>query len=188
MKIANDVRWLASGPRCGLGELRMPAVQPGSSIMPGKINPVIAESALMACVQVIGHDAAIAWACAAGNFELNTMMPIIAYDLLDSVELLSAASENFLRRCIAGLEVDAGRTTYYAEQSLGNATALAPQIGYEKAAASRSKRIEAGRASATLREKPAASPKFSLIFCSIPGCRRKAISRRMAVFQPPIKK
>jgi len=134
-KIANDIRWLASGPRCGLGELRLPAVQPGSSMMPGKINPVIAESALMVCAQVIGYDAAITWCCAYGNFELNVMMPVIAYDLLDSIDLLSAASENFLERCIRGLEADRERTTAYAWQSLANVTALVPEIGYERAAA-----------------------------------------------------
>jgi len=134
-KIANDIRWLASGPRCGLGELRLPAVQPGSSMMPGKVNPVIAESTLMACAQVIGHDAAIVWGCGSGNFELNTMMPLIAYDLLDSIELLTAAAGNFLERCVRGLEANAGRAREYAEQSLGNATALVPEIGYERAAA-----------------------------------------------------
>jgi len=134
-KIANDIRWLASGPRCGLGELRLPAVQPGSSMMPGKINPVIAESALMACAQVIGHDAAIAWCCASGNFELNAMMPLMAYDLLDSVELLSAAAGNFLERCVRGLEADRDRTLWYAGQSLANVTALVPEIGYDRASA-----------------------------------------------------
>ena len=84
-KIANDIRWLGSGPRCGLGELKLPAVQPGSSIMPGKVNPVIAESLLMVCAQVIGYDATIAWCGAAGNFELNVMMPVMAYDLLDAM-------------------------------------------------------------------------------------------------------
>ena len=144
-KIANDLRWLASGPRCGLGELRMPATQPGSSMMPGKVNPVIAESTLMACAQVIGHDAAIVWGCASGNFELNTMMPLIAYNLLDSIELLSAASENFLVRCVAGLEADAGRALDYAERSLGNATALVPEFGYEKAAAIAQEAYRSGR-------------------------------------------
>ncbi len=144
-KIANDVRWLASGPRCGLGELRLPAVQPGSSMMPGKVNPVIAESLLMACAQVIGHDAAIAWSCASGNFELNTMMPLLGYNLLDSIELLSAAAENFRRRCVVGLEADADRALYYAERSLGNATALVPEIGYEKAAAIAQEAYQSGR-------------------------------------------
>src|SRR5574337_1262091 len=103
-KITNDIRWMGSGPRCGLGELRLPALQPGSSIMPGKVNPVIAESVLMVCAQVIGHDAAIAWACASGNFELNVMMPVMAYDLLESIELLAAGSGNFAGRCVRGLD------------------------------------------------------------------------------------
>jgi fumarate hydratase class II len=133
-KIANDVRWLGSGPRCGLGELRLPAVQPGSSIMPGKVNPVIAESMLMVCAQVIGYDAAIAWSGAAGNFELNVMMPVMAYDLLESIELLAAASRNFAERLVDGLEADRERATAFVEQSLAMGTALAPEIGYEKAA------------------------------------------------------
>ena len=133
-KIANDVRWLGSGPRCGLGELRLPAVQPGSSIMPGKVNPVIAESVLMVCAQVIGYDAAIAWSGAAGNFELNVMMPVMAYDLLESIELLAAASRNFAERLVEGLEADRERATAFVEQSLAMGTALAPEIGYEKAA------------------------------------------------------
>ena len=133
-KIANDIRWLGSGPRCGLGELRLPAIQPGSSIMPGKVNPVIAESLLMVCAQVVGHDAAIAWSCAAGNFELNVMMPVIAYDLLESIELLANASRNFADRCIAGLEADRERAAAFIEQSLAMGTALAVEIGYERAA------------------------------------------------------
>jgi fumarate hydratase, class II len=134
-KIANDVRWLGSGPRCGLGELRLPATQPGSSIMPGKVNPVIAESVLMACAQVIGYDATIAWCGAAGNFELNVMMPLIAYDLLQSIELLAAVSRNFEERCIRGLEADRERAAAFIEGSLAMVTSLAPAIGYEKAAA-----------------------------------------------------
>ena len=134
-KIANDVRWLGSGPRCGIGELKLPEVQPGSSIMPGKVNPVIAESLLMVCAQVVGHDASIAWCGAAGNFELNVMMPLIAYDLLDSIELLAAASENFARRLVAGLEANRERAAAFVEQSLAMGTALAPEIGYDKAAA-----------------------------------------------------
>jgi len=132
-KIANDVRWLGSGPRCGLGELRLPAVQPGSSIMPGKVNPVIAESVLMVCAQVIGYDAAIAWSGAAGNFELNVMMPVMAYDLLESIELLAAASRNFAERLVERLEADRKRAGAYVEQSLAMGTALAPEIGYQKA-------------------------------------------------------
>jgi fumarate hydratase class II len=134
-KIANDVRWLASGPRCGLGELRLPAVQPGSSIMPGKVNPVIAESLLMVCAQVVGYDAAIAWCCAAGNFELNVMMPLMAWDLLDAIDLLAAGSTNFAARLVDGMTADRARAEGFIEQSLAMGTALAPQIGYERAAA-----------------------------------------------------
>jgi len=134
-KIANDVRWLGSGPRCGLGELRLPAVQPGSSIMPGKVNPVIAESLLMVCAQVIGYDVTIAWCAAAGNFELNVMMPVMAFDLLDAIELLAAGSRNFAEKLVDGLEADRDRAEGFVEQSLAMGTALAPEIGYEKAAA-----------------------------------------------------
>ncbi len=133
-KIANDIRWLGSGPRCGLGELVLPEVQPGSSIMPGKVNPVIAESLLMVCAQVIGHDATIAWCAAASNFELNVMMPVMAYDLLDSIELLAAGSANFTARLVRGLEADRERAAALVEQSLAMGTTLAPVIGYEKAA------------------------------------------------------
>jgi len=103
--------------------------------MPGKVNPVIAESVLMVCAQVIGHDASIAWCCASGTFELNMMMPLLAYNLLDSIALLSAASANFEERCIRDLEADRDRAAAYVEQSLASVTALAPEIGYERAAA-----------------------------------------------------
>ncbi|HEV8145131.1 MAG TPA: class II fumarate hydratase [Bryobacteraceae bacterium] len=135
IKIANDIRWLGSGPRCGLGELRLPEVQPGSSIMPGKVNPVIAESLLMVCAQAIGHEAAISWAAASGSLELNTMMPLIAYDLLESIHLLAAASRNFAERCVGGLEADEARLIETLERSLALGTALTPEIGYERAAA-----------------------------------------------------
>jgi fumarate hydratase class II len=135
IKIANDIRWLGSGPRCGIGELQLPATQPGSSIMPGKVNPVIAESLLMACAQVIGHDAAIAWCGAAGNFELNAMMPIMAWDLLDSIGLLASGTRNFETRLVRGLEANRERAEAFVEQSLALATALVPIIGYERAAA-----------------------------------------------------
>jgi fumarate hydratase class II len=133
-KIANDIRWLGSGPRCGLGELKLPAVQPGSSIMPGKVNPVIAESVLMVCAQVIGYDATIAWCAAAGNFELNVMMPVMSWDLLDGIELLANASQNFAEKLVDGLEVDRARAEGFVEQSLAMGTALAPVIGYDQAA------------------------------------------------------
>ncbi|HWR53996.1 MAG TPA: class II fumarate hydratase [Bryobacteraceae bacterium] len=135
-KIANDIRWLGSGPRCGIGELKIPAVQPGSSIMPGKVNPVIAESVLMVCAQVVGHDAAIAWSCAwGGTFELNVMMPVIAHDLLESIELLAAATKNFEQKLVSGLEADRERAASFVEQSLAMVTVLAREIGYDKAAA-----------------------------------------------------
>jgi fumarate hydratase, class II len=144
-KIANDIRWLGSGPRCGIGELRLPETQPGSSIMPGKVNPVIAESVLMVCAQVIGYDAAIAWCGAAGNFELNVMMPVMAYDLLDAIGLLAAVTRNFDERCIQGIEADRERAAGFVEQSLAMATVLAPEIGYEKAAALAKEAYRTGR-------------------------------------------
>jgi len=133
-KIANDIRWLSSGPRCGLGELRLPELQPGSSIMPGKVNPVIPESVLMACAQVIGHDATISWCAASGNLELNVTIPLIAYDLLESIDLLAAASDSFARKCVAGIEADRERLASMVERSLALATSLTPEIGYEAAA------------------------------------------------------
>jgi fumarate hydratase class II len=133
-KIANDIRWLGSGPRCGLGELRLPEVQPGSSIMPGKVNPVIAESLLMVCAQVIGYDAAIGFGAAAGALEMNTMMPLIAYDLLESMDLLAAATRNFAEKCIAGLECNESYLKDLLERSLALVTSLTPEIGYERAA------------------------------------------------------
>jgi fumarate hydratase, class II len=133
-KIANDIRWLGSGPRCGFGELKIPALQPGSSIMPEKVNPVIAESLLMVCAQVVGYDATIAWCGAAGNFELNAMMPVMAWDLIESITLLGAAAKNFEHRLVAGLEADRERALSFVEQSLAMGTALSPEIGYDKAA------------------------------------------------------
>ena len=148
-KIANDIRWLGSGPRCGIGELQLVATQPGSSIMPGKVNPVIAESLLMVCAQVIGHDSAIAWCAAAGNFELNVMMPLIAWNLLDSIELLAAGTHNFETRLICGLQANRERSAAYVEQSLAMATALAPIISYERAAELAKEASASGR---TIRE------------------------------------
>jgi fumarate hydratase class II len=133
-KIANDIRWLGSGPRCGFGELRIPPVQPGSSIMPGKVNPVIAESLLMVCAQVVGYDATIAWCGAAGNFELNVMMPVMAWDIIESITILGAATRNFEHRLVSGLEADRERAAGFVEQSLAMGTALAPEIGYDAAA------------------------------------------------------
>jgi fumarate hydratase, class II len=134
-KIANDIRWLASGPRCGLGEISIPATQPGSSIMPGKVNPVMSEMVLQVAAQVIGNDATVTWAAATGStFELNVMMPVMAFNLLQSIELLSRAAKIFADRCVAGLEANAERCAELVEQSLAMCTSLAPAIGYDKAA------------------------------------------------------
>jgi fumarate hydratase class II len=134
MKIANDIRWLGAGPRCGIGEIRLPETQPGSSIMPGKVNPVIPESLIQVCAQVIGNDAAITLGGLSGNFELNVMMPLIAHNLLQSIRLLSNGVFNFSRRCIEGLEADRERCEEMIEKSLALATALTPKIGYDEAA------------------------------------------------------
>ena len=133
-KIANDLRWLASGPRAGLGEISIPATQPGSSMMPGKTNPVIAESVLMVCAQVIGHDSAIAWCGASGNFEMNAMMPLIASNLLDSIELLAATTVNFELRMVRGVTANEEHLDEVVEHSLAMVTALVPVIGYGPAA------------------------------------------------------
>jgi len=133
IKIANDIRFLASGPRLGLGELELPAVQPGSSIMPGKINPVIAESLIMVCAQVIGNDTAITLGGLYGNFELNVMMPLIARNLLEQIELLSAAAVMFAEKLVAGLTARREDIAARNERSLSLATALAPAIGYDRA-------------------------------------------------------
>ncbi len=134
-KIANDLRWLGSGPRCGLGELVLPSLQPGSSIMPGKVNPVIPESVLMVAAQVIGNDATIALGGLSGNFELNVMMPVIGYNLLQSVEILASASRLLAERCVDNLKADRERATEMVEKSLAMVTALVPKIGYDRAAA-----------------------------------------------------
>lgn len=133
-KIANDIRWLGSGPRCGMGELKIPPVQPGSSMMPGKVNPVIAESLAMVCAQVIGYDATVAWCGAAGNFELNVMMPVMAWDVIESIAILANGAHNFEHRLVCGLEADRERALSFIEQSLAMGTALVPEIGYDAAA------------------------------------------------------
>ena len=134
MKIANDVRWLSSGPRCGLGEIRIPANEPGSSIMPGKVNPTQCEQVTMVAVQVMGNDAAIGFAASQGNFELNVFLPVIAYNFLQSVRLLSESILSFNRNCVAGIEPDREKMRSNLERSLMNVTALNPLIGYENAA------------------------------------------------------
>ena len=134
MKIANDIRWLGSGPRCGLGEINLPETQPGSSIMPGKVNPVIAESVTMVCAQVIGNDVTVTVGGQAANFELIVMLPVMAYNLLQSIELLSTAATNFAVKCIDGIKSNEERCNSLIEESLAMCTALAPEIGYEAAA------------------------------------------------------
>ena len=135
-KIANDIRWLSSGPRCGIGEISIPATQPGSSIMPGKVNPVMSEMTLQVAAQVLGNDATIAFAASGlgSSFELNVMMPVMAFNVLQSIELLSRAARVFADRCVAGLEADRERCESLVEQSLAMCTSLAPVIGYDKSA------------------------------------------------------
>jgi len=133
-KVANDIRLMGSGPRGGLGELRLPANEPGSSIMPGKVNPTQIEALTMVCAQVMGHDVAIGVAASQGQFELNVFKPLIAYDLLDSLRLLADATRSFAEHCVAGIEADAGRIGELLGRSLMLVTALAPHIGYERAA------------------------------------------------------
>ncbi|HEX4075452.1 MAG TPA: class II fumarate hydratase, partial [Candidatus Acidoferrales bacterium] len=134
MKIANDVRWLASGPRAGFGELVLPENEPGSSIMPGKVNPTQSEAMTMVAVQVMGNDAAIGFAGSQGNFELNVYKPVIIYNFLHSVRLLTDTCRSFREHCVAGMEIDAERIAHYVNSSLMLVTALAPKIGYDKAA------------------------------------------------------
>jgi len=133
MKIANDMRWLGSGPRAGIGEIDLPAVQPGSSIMPGKVNPVIAESVCMVCTQVIGNHTTITVAGQSGNFEINVMMPVTAYNLLQSIDLLAAVSRNFAEQCIKGVTATT-KGPEMVERGLAICTSLAPIIGYDAAA------------------------------------------------------
>ena len=149
MKIANDLRWLASGPMCGLGEILLPELQPGSSIMPGKINPVIPEMTTQVAAQVIGNDAVITVAGQAGNFELHVMMPPIAANLLESIEILARASQLLADKCVAGITANRKRCEELTEKSLALVTSLAPVIGYDKAAALAKKAYKDGK---TIRE------------------------------------
>ncbi len=134
MKIANDVRWLASGPRCGLGEITIPANEPGSSIMPGKVNPTQCEAVTMVSVQVMGNDAAIGMAASQGNFELNVFMPVIIYNFLQSCRLLTDVMASFEKNAVKGIEADRNRIEKYLTESLMLVTALTPHIGYDRAA------------------------------------------------------
>src|SRR5437879_7744725 len=133
-KIANDIRWLGSGPRCGIGEIQLPATQPGSPIVPRKWNPVMCESLMMVCAQVIGNDTTITWAGANGNFELNVMMPVMAHNLLESIRLLANVVDVFCEKCIAGIVANEERCRELVELSMAMVTSLAPKIGYDRAA------------------------------------------------------
>ena len=148
-KIANDIRLLASGPRCGIGEISLPETQPGSSIMPGKVNPVILESALMAAAQVIGNDLTVTIGGQAGLLELNVMMPVMAHNILQSIHLLTASAVNLADRCIAGIQANEKRCSELIEKSLAMCTALAPEIGYDAAAAIAKESYKTGK---TVRE------------------------------------
>jgi fumarate hydratase, class II len=133
-KIANDLRWLASGPRCGIGEIGLPETQPGSSIMPGKVNPVLCESVLQVAAHVIGCDATITVCGQGGNFELNTMTPIMGLRLLEAIRLSASVVKAFTAKCVDGIVADRARCEEMVERSLAMATALAPVVGYENAA------------------------------------------------------
>ena len=149
MKIANDLRWLGSGPRCGIGELLLPATQPGSSIMPAKVNPVMPEAVTMIAAQVMGNDVTISVAGQSGNFELNVMKPVIAYNLLQSIQLLSNGCIVLSQRCVDGLVANRERCEELVERSLAMVTSLAPKIGYDKAAEIAKEAYQTGR---TVRE------------------------------------
>ena len=149
MKMANDIRWLASGPRCGMGEITIPANEPGSSIMPGKVNPTQTESATMVAVRVMGNDTVVGVAASQGNFELNVYMPVMAEAFLESVNLLAESLTSLEKNCVRGIEVNEEKMTENAEKSLMVATALNTHIGYEKAAQIAKK---AHRENSTLRE------------------------------------
>jgi fumarate hydratase class II len=149
MKIANDIRWLASGPRCGIGELKLPANEPGSSIMPGKVNPTQCEAMVMVCIQVIGDDTAVGFAGSQGNFELNAMRPIVINNFLHSARILGDACEKLRTFCVEGAQLDEDRINEYVARSLMLVTALSPVIGYDKASAIAH---DADRTGRTLRE------------------------------------
>ena len=149
-KIAMDIRWLGSGPRCGIGEISLPATQPGSSIMPGKVNPVMAEALLMACATVVGGDATITWAAANGSsFELNVAMPVMAHTFLENTRILASAVQAFQDKCVAGITANKARCNELVEYSMAMVTSLAPIIGYDRAAEIAKESAKTGR---TVRE------------------------------------
>jgi fumarate hydratase class II len=144
-KVANDVRWLGSGPRTAIGEIALPETQPGSSIMPGKVNPVMSEMVMQVAAQVVGNDATVAWAGANGNFELNVMMPVLSHNLLQSAELLTAAADTFRERCVEGIHANEERSRWLVEQNIIVVTALVPHIGYDAAAKVAKEAFASGR-------------------------------------------
>lgn len=144
-KIATDVRLLGSGPRCGLGEIQLPAIQPGSSIMPGKVNPVMCEMLLQVCARVIGNDTTVTWAAAGSQFELNTMMPLLAVVTVESLSILANAVRLFDQKCILGLSANAERCRELVDQSMALVTSLVPYIGYDRAAAIAKESVRTGR-------------------------------------------
>jgi fumarate hydratase class II len=144
-KIANDVRWLSSGPRTGIAEIRLPALQPGSSIMPGKVNPVMSEMVMQVAAQVIGNDTTITWGAANGNFELNVMMPLIAHNLLESISLLAGAADTFRERCVDGIVANVDRARELVEANIIVVTALNPHIGYDNGAVAAKEAFATGR-------------------------------------------
>jgi fumarate hydratase class II len=148
-KIANDIRWLGSGPRCGIGEILLPETQPGSSIMPGKVNPVICESVMQVCARVFGNDATVTWAAANGNFELNVMMPVLAHALLESGRCLASVCDVFREKCVEGIQANVARCNELVEYSMAMVTSLAPIIGYDRAAEIAKKSAKTGK---TVRE------------------------------------
>ena len=149
-KVANDIRWLSSGPRCGFGEIALPATQPGSSIMPGKVNPVMCEALMQVCAQVFGGDATITWAAAAGSsFELNVMMPVLAHHFLENTRILANAVRVFTDRCVRGITANEARCNELVEYSMAMVTSLAPIIGYDRAAEIAK---ESGKTGKTVRE------------------------------------
>ncbi|MES2572208.1 MAG: lyase family protein, partial [Verrucomicrobiota bacterium] len=144
-KIANDIRWLGSGPRCGIGEILLPETQPGSSIMPGKVNPVICESVMQVCARVMGNDTTVTWAAANGNFELNVMMPVLAHSLLESLSLMTNVIGIFREKCVAGINANVERCNELVEYSMAMVTSLAPIIGYDRAAEIAKESAKSGR-------------------------------------------
>ena len=144
-KIANDIRFLGSGPTSGISEIRIPSLQPGSSIMPGKVNPVMSEMMMQVCAQVVGNDTAITWGGANGNFELNVMMPMMAHNVLESISLLANACDTFRTNCVDGIEANTDRARELVERNAIIVTALNPHIGYDNGAKIAKEAVSTGR-------------------------------------------